>query len=454
MCDTISNGKIGASIMADLKGAFDATWRKGLMYKIYDNGITGNLFLIINSYLENRRARNLVNNFTSDWFYTTKGLPQGSIICPILLILFTGDLSADPRANNSIIDRLISQSSTGNNSNTFNVKSAKPQESKFADDYNLWKTATNLPDLESNLQKDLDVLLEWCHKWRINIDIKKTVVIVFSGKKNTPNINLKINNNTIKQATTKRMFGVIIDEKLTFKYHIKHICMQARKSYSQLAAFPNLPLSTLKILYKSFIRSKLECSYSVWGHKLYLHNNLQNIESVQRGVLSLILRPFKSTPTIALESELNILPIDIRLKQLQAMECIKILRKRENPLKDKIMTILETPTTYSSPLQHLAKMGKELLVKITKTRITNISDVKIEPEPMITSTTTHNISIENICKKDKKKDNEFINNQIKKFPNDTIVIFTDGSCANNPGPTGAGSLIFKDGINNPPIKFA
>ena len=118
------------------------------------------------------------------------------------------------------------------------------------------------------------------------------------------------------------------------------------------------------------------------------------------------------------------------------------------------MTILETPTTYSSPLQHLAKMEKELLVKITKTRITNISDVKIEPEPMITSTTTHNISIENICKKDKKKDNEFINNQIKKFPNDTIVIFTDGSCANNPGPTGAGSLIFKDRINNPPIKFA
>ena len=97
--------------------------------------------------------------------------------------MFTGDLSADPRASSSIIDRLISQSSTGNSSNTFNVNSAKPQESNFADDYNLWKTATNLPDLESNLQKDLDVLLEWCHKWKININIKKTEVIVFSGKK-------------------------------------------------------------------------------------------------------------------------------------------------------------------------------------------------------------------------------------------------------------------------------
>ena len=49
------------------------------------------------------------------------------------------------------------------------------------------------------------------------------------------------------------MLGVIIDEKLIFKDHIKHICMQARKSCSQLAAFSNLPLSTLKTLYKSFI---------------------------------------------------------------------------------------------------------------------------------------------------------------------------------------------------------
>ena len=230
MCDSISNGKIGASIMADLEGAFDATWRKGLMYKIYDCGITGNLFIIINSYLENRKTRNLVNNFTSDWF---KGSPQGSIISQILFLIFTGNLSAEPRASNSIIDRLISHSSTGKSFNTSNVNSAKPQESTFADDYNLWKTAIKLADLESNTQKDLDVLLEWCHKWRIYINIKKTEVIVFSGEKNTANISLKIKNNTIKQVTAKRMLGVIIDEKLTFKDHIKHICTQAGKSYSQ-----------------------------------------------------------------------------------------------------------------------------------------------------------------------------------------------------------------------------
>ena len=86
--------------MADLEGAFDATWRKGLMYKIYDCGIRGNLFIIINIYVENRKARNLVKNFTSDWFYTTKVLPQGSIMSPILFLIFSGDLSADSRASN------------------------------------------------------------------------------------------------------------------------------------------------------------------------------------------------------------------------------------------------------------------------------------------------------------------------------------------------------------------
>ena len=96
------------------------------MYKIYDCGIKGNLFIITNSYLENRKPRNLVNNFTSDWFYTTKGLSQGSI-SSILFLIFTGDLSADPRASNSIIDRLISHSSTRKSFNTSNVNSAKPQ---------------------------------------------------------------------------------------------------------------------------------------------------------------------------------------------------------------------------------------------------------------------------------------------------------------------------------------
>ena len=55
MCDSISNEKIGASITAGLEGAFHATQRKGLMYKIYDCGIKGNLFIITNSYLENRK---------------------------------------------------------------------------------------------------------------------------------------------------------------------------------------------------------------------------------------------------------------------------------------------------------------------------------------------------------------------------------------------------------------
>ena len=72
---------------------------------------------------------------------------------------------------------------------------------------------------------------------------------------------------------------------------------------------------------------------------------------------------------------------------------------------------------------------------------------------MITSTTTHNTSIENICTKDKRKDNNFINNQIQKFPNDAFVVFTDGSCQNNPGPTSAGSLVFKDGMNNPEARI-
>ena len=67
---------------------------------------------------------------------------------------------------------------------------------------------------------------------------------------------------------------------------------------------------------------------------------------------------------------------------------------------------------------------------------------------------THRFSVEYIAPKENLKDSNFINQQIQKIPSNTIVIFTDGSSQNNPGPTGAGAVIFKDGMNKPPLKFA
>ena len=73
--------------MAELEGAFDATRRKGLIYKIYKAGVKGMLLTILDSYLTNRFSRNLVNGYASKGFESNYRLPQGSILSPVLLIL-------------------------------------------------------------------------------------------------------------------------------------------------------------------------------------------------------------------------------------------------------------------------------------------------------------------------------------------------------------------------------
>ena len=68
MCETLNMRHYGAAVMAELEGAFDATWRKGLIYKFYKAGIKGMLLTILDSFLTNRFSRNLVNGYVSQWF--------------------------------------------------------------------------------------------------------------------------------------------------------------------------------------------------------------------------------------------------------------------------------------------------------------------------------------------------------------------------------------------------
>ena len=89
-----------------------------------------------------------------------------------------------------------------------------------------------------------------------------------------------INQTVITQVSEKRVLGVIIDEKLTFKSHINYISLQARKYFSFLEAFPFLAPATLATIYKPFIRSHIKYCYSAWSHKLYYNNNLKTLGSV------------------------------------------------------------------------------------------------------------------------------------------------------------------------------
>ena len=87
MSEAASSSKYGVVVMADLEGAFDAVWRDGAIYKLYQAGIKNNMLSGFDSFLCDRLSRNLVNTCSSNWVQTHTGVPQGSLLSPFIFLV-------------------------------------------------------------------------------------------------------------------------------------------------------------------------------------------------------------------------------------------------------------------------------------------------------------------------------------------------------------------------------
>ena len=166
-----------SSIIADLDGAVDATWCKGLICKLYHPGIKGGIVILLNNFLTYRMSRSNVSGYASEGFPTTMSLPQGSTLSPIVFLVYSGHLSADPKKS-CLFDNYFFLTSETTNKNDVTPLN----ESKFADDYHFWRRSSNITDLKSPLQSDLKMINCCCHEWRINLNLKKTNVLLFNGQ--------------------------------------------------------------------------------------------------------------------------------------------------------------------------------------------------------------------------------------------------------------------------------
>ena len=442
MMEAISNGKYGIVVMADLQGAFDAVWRNGALYKLHNAGIRNNLLSVFSSFLNDRFSRNLVNSHTSEWFLTQRGVPQGSILSAVLFLIFTADLTME--------DFFLNWS---------NVRlQTTPRESKYADDVEFWRIHSDFYRLLIDTQIAIVSLQEWCSKWQISVNILKTTYMIFYDKKKMPapsSIPLTINGKPLKRVFTQRILGIIIDSNLCFSPHIENITIKCKKAYNRLTLFPDLRPDLAIQIYKSFIRSKLEYGSAVWGHTLYNNKHLKLLEAAQRGALMLILRSMKSSPLDAMEAELCISPIDLRLQELQRNEAIKLLQKNDKYISDNMEKI--NKGNKPTPLIHLGHMVKQVLNNISKTLKINTHQIKIPKEIPPSFETFFIPTMTTILPNKFSSDDEiktYIKNILDPITDDTMVIFTDGSAQGNPGPVGSGVVIKMKGVLSTPIKLA
>ena len=138
-------------VFCDISKAYDKVWHKGLLFKLRQNGIKGNLLAWISNYLSSRKQRVQKNSATSSLLSVNAGVPQGSVLGPLLFLVYV----------NNIAENLLSLVRL------------------FADDSSLFFSATNLRDIEGVINHDLALISAWAKEWLVDFNHIKTVAMLF-----------------------------------------------------------------------------------------------------------------------------------------------------------------------------------------------------------------------------------------------------------------------------------
>ena len=240
----LDNSKVACGIFVDLQKAFDTVNHETLLHKLYHYGFRGIINDWFRSYLHERKQKVCLNGFESDIKTLHHGVPQGSVLGPILFLLYINDLH-----------KCIKFSSTYH----------------FADDTNLLNISDNYDILRANVNYDLHSLHEWLVSNKISLNNKKTELIYFhkARSKVPTELKIKMNGKRLTHSNNIKYLGVYLDETLMGSVHCEeHIKKLCRANGILAKARHFVPLNHLKNIYYATFSSNLFYGSQVWGQSL------------------------------------------------------------------------------------------------------------------------------------------------------------------------------------------
>ena len=271
------------SVYLDLSKAFDTINHNILLKKLEYYGIRGMALEWFRSYLFQRRQYVSYLSTNSDTEIMSFGVPQGSVLGPLLFILYSNDIPRPLSYCKSIL---------------------------FADDTTIYLNGNNLNVLYEQVNSDLKSLTDWFRANQLSVNPTKTKYILFS-KKVTPmtdGLFLKIDNEKLEQVNSTKFLGVFIDSHLTWENHIEHCKSKVSSGIYALNMSKHvLKQSHLKILYYSLIHSHLTYGLILWGNALQKY--ISKLERVQKKAIRAITRSKFNAPSSPVFRELNILKL-------------------------------------------------------------------------------------------------------------------------------------------------
>ena len=251
MCKALDKGKIAAALLTDLSKAFDCILHDLLIAKMHAYGFNLGSLKLINSYLSNRKQRTKIDSSFSSWAEIILGVPQGSILGPLLFNIYINDIFF-----------FIIESDIAN----------------YADDNTLYTSSRYCEETILKLEKDANILIKWFKDNGMKLNEEKCKLLILSKKSN--NTEIILGNETIKNSKSEKLLGITIDEKLTFNKHIGNLCKKASQKLHALARISKyMDKDKLRTIMKAFITSQFGYCPLVWMyHSRKLNNRINKIQ--------------------------------------------------------------------------------------------------------------------------------------------------------------------------------
>jgi hypothetical protein len=361
-----ANPELTMGIFIDLKKAFDTISHDILVNKLKQYGIRGITNTWIQDYLTNRSQFVSFGETTSSTQTITCGIPQGSILGPLLFLLYINDVS-----------------------NALQITTLS-----FADDTTLLVTDQNVTYLYKRASTELNLLNDWLGANKLALNTDKTKYMIFCPKHRkyiNSNLKLSINNITLSQVgdnkkeKTIKFLGLHIDEHITWKHHISQINTKLSKTLFAINKAKNtLPKTALKALYNALIQPVINYGILAWGSAINNTNN-KTLLMQKRAIRTINNMPYNShTEPLFKKNEI------LKISEVYKLEIVKfMINYEQNKLPNSFANLF--PHNNEIHTARTTRQANHIHVKLTTNQfVSNLPKFKI---PLYWNTTVDKIDL-------------------------------------------------------------